>query len=174
MKYLLTFALLVVPVVAQADSVRVPLVRVTDKLLVSDIDSYLESKTVLPLLGNTADLLAINLWNAQFVANLGQPDSLLLSENAVLKAIWIQEEYWHDTFCDSSNCAIMWAQSNIAINDQAQLTITPSSIDFGSVPTVVTPEPGTTLSLACIGLLALAIAGARLSFGRKERRQAVV
>ena len=131
--YLLALMFLMFCSAAQADSITtVPLVRVTDKLTVSDIDSYLDSNTVLPLMGDTSYLLAVNLWEAQFIANLHQADSLFLSETAVLRAIWL-EWTWGETFCGPSNCEIMWDQSRIAINDLAHATLTPPVLDFGNV-----------------------------------------
>jgi hypothetical protein len=172
LKYLLlAFALLVLPVAAQADSITVPLVRQSDKLIVADIETYLDSNSVLPLMNDTAYLLAVNLWQAQFIAQpfLHQADSLYLSEQQVLRAISLSIRqysvggvWFGDSYCDQSNCVIVWLQSNVATNDLARATLTPAVLDFGNVNIIVpqrslaTPEPG-TLSLVSIGIAMLGL-----------------
>jgi hypothetical protein len=84
-----------------------------------------------------------------------EPDSLQLSINAVLRAIWIEQFYGGLTYCDRDNCPIAWSQSTIAINGFASATLTPSSIDFGEVP-VVTPEPE-VCTLMLMGLTAFTL-----------------
>jgi hypothetical protein len=97
---------------------------------VVQVADYLEDNSYIPLMGNTAVLLADNLLDAQKETGL---HSLLLSETSVLRAIWIEGYYIGETYCDKSDCSIMWAQSNIAINPLASVTLTPAVMNFGDV-----------------------------------------
>jgi hypothetical protein len=140
-RFLFVFLLFCSP--ALADSVR-------------DVAAYLDVNSVLPLLSGEDSDLATNLLNAQAATGL---NTLLLSENAVLRAIGIEASLFHMTECDPSNCAIAWSQSTLAIDPNAGISFNPPSLNFP--PTVVTPVPTT-------GLMLLAAAIVSCIFGRRR------
>jgi hypothetical protein len=113
----------------------------------SIVTQDLTQGSVLPLLDDVAEDMAENLLAAQLAAPYTQweSDSLQLSINSVLKAIGL-EQSWGATYCDDLNCSIAWLQSTVAIDDGAQLSLSPTSINFGDVP-ISTPEPSTLLLL---------------------------
>jgi hypothetical protein len=156
MKYKLALLLLFSASIASADSIRSRNDSDRDENLPSKhtVATYIASNTVLPLRGSTAERLADNLLDAQVLADLDQPDSLALSEQSVLRAIWIEAQYGGMTECDRSDCSLVWAQSEIAINDLAHLTLTPPVLNFGPTPVVPISEPSSLL-LTGIGLLGM-------------------
>jgi hypothetical protein len=124
----LFFALLFLSPSARADSVSV-------------ITQELRHDSSLTLRNDVAEDLAENLLTAQAAAyyTAFEPDSLQLSINAVLRAITLEKSFGF-SYCDDSTCPIVWAQSTIAIDTRAGVGLSPSEINFGSVP-VSTPEP---------------------------------
>jgi len=142
-------------------------IAIADQLSLQDVQQQIKSGSVLPLRQGVAHLYAENLIAAQDPSVCDycvyEPDSLQLSINAVLRAIWIEQFYGGLTYCDRDNCPIAWSQSTIAINGFASATLTPSSIDFGEVP-VATPEPEEwILLLTAVAAFALLRAGLRFS-----------
>jgi hypothetical protein len=131
MKALLAVVLLCAPL-AQADTV-------------TQVAAYLDKNSAIPLQGDVGDDLAENLLAAQ-AANPGL-NSLLLSENAVLKAITFYEG--QDKRITDTDAPIVFAQSNIAIDPNAGVGLSPNALYFG---TVATPEPA-TWALLLAGLL---------------------
>jgi hypothetical protein len=158
-KYKLALLLLFSASIVRADSIPSRYNTDRDENLPSmhTVKSYIASNSVLPLRGSTAERLAENLLDAQVLADLDQPDSLALSEQSVLRAIWIEAQYGGMTECDRSDCSLVWAQSEIAINDLAHVTLTPPVLNFGPTPAVPISEPSSLL-LTGIGLLGVAAA----------------
>jgi hypothetical protein len=140
-RFLLVFLLFCSP--ALADSVQ-------------DVAAYLDVNSVLPLLNGEDSDLATNILNAQAATGL---NSLLLSEEAVVRAIGIEASIFGMTECDPSNCAVAWSQSTLAIDPNAGISFNPPSLNFP--PTLVTPEPTT-------GLMLLAAAIAACILGRRR------
>ena len=126
---------------AKADSVQV-------------VAQELKSASALPLRQNVQSMWATNLLYAQAApaCTYCGTVSLELSIESVLRAISIEAGWL--TFCNLQNCDIANLQSTVAINPDASVSLTPSSINFGEVPVTSTPEP-TVLVLLALGLLAL-------------------
>jgi len=108
--------------------------------------------SVLSLRNDVAEDFAENLLAAQ--AASPWLNSLDLSLAAVLKAIRIEQSFG-TKYCDDNNCAIVWQQSNIAIDPNTGIGITPSALYFGDP--VSTPEPMTDVLLFCGALYFLAL-----------------
>jgi len=136
-----------------------------DSLTESQIAGQLE-QGVIPLAVGVGDELALNLMNAQIVNisyTANEPTSLQLSIDAVLKAISIYDWLGGPTLItDAQAEPIVWAQSNMAIDTGASVSLTPTSINFGNTP-ISTPEPSTLWML-----LPLALVGLRLAFTRRK------
>jgi len=136
-----------------------------DSLTESQIAGQLELG-VIPLATGVGDELALNLMNAQIVNisyTANEPTSLQLSIDAVLKAISIYDWLGGPTLItDAQAEPIVWAQSNMAIDTGASVSLTPTSINFGNTP-ISTPEPSTLWML-----LPLALVGLRLAFTRRK------
>ncbi len=125
-----------------------------DSLTETQIAGQLE-QGVIPLAVGVGDELALNLLNAQllnisYTAN--EPTSLQLSIDSVLKAISIYVWPGGPTLItDQQSEPIVFAQSEMAIDTNTGVSLSPTSIDFGPTP-VVTPEPSTIL-LCLAGLV---------------------
>jgi hypothetical protein len=80
------------------------------------------------------------------------PESLLLSEEAVLRAVWILATYGYNGPVTEITSAdvLVWDQSIAAVNPNASISVSPSSLNFGDVP-VATPEPA--IWLLCVAAL---------------------
>lgn len=121
-----------------------------DSLTETQVAQQLQSGAVIPLASGVDDILANNLLAAQ-LANISytanEPTSLQLSIDAVLKAIGIYVWPGGPTqITDAQNEPIVFVQSEMAIDTGAGVSLSPTSIDFGSVP-VSTPEPSSALLL---------------------------
>jgi len=130
--------------VAKADSVNV-------------VAQELKAACDIPFKYGVAQDLASNLLVAQSLASYAGPVSLELSIESVLRAITIDAQRYVG-FADT--CPITWLQSRIAIDPNASVTITPSSLYFGEVA-VSTPEPLAWLLILTamfVGLVALFVA----------------
>jgi hypothetical protein len=142
---LLIFVLLCFAPMARADSLMPSLVTV---------GSYLSSNSSVPITQQANMQLSRNILNAQSSSTCSYcgPESLLLSEDSVLRAIDLY--LWAGVPISSATLQpLVWLQSTIAINPDATVGITPSRIDFGEAP-VNTPEPSVmllfVLGLACM------------------------
>jgi uncharacterized protein (TIGR03382 family) len=128
--------LFVAPVMTLADSVQ-------------DVAQYLDANTSLPFAAGVDVQLAGNLLQAQALASYASPTSLLLSENAVLKAVSLY--VWPGgpaAITSESEEPVVWAQSRVAIDPNATVSLDPGTIDFGQVPV---PEPPVwTMCLAAL------------------------
>jgi len=113
-----------------------------DSVSVADVTQELRHNSALSLRNDVADDLAENLLAAQAAApyTAFEPDSLQLSIDAVLKAINLEQSFGL-TYCSDSTCPIVWAQSNIAIDDRVGITLNPPALNFGADSPVGTPEP---------------------------------
>jgi hypothetical protein len=89
--------------------------------------------------------LAGNLLTAQTLVDYASPTSLDLSIQSVIRAIALYDFPGGPKFVTESCCPAVWAQSTIAIDPNASVSLSASSLNFGEV--VVTPEPGTGLML---------------------------
>jgi len=130
----------------------------TVKVLTQEI----KADSVLTLRNDVAEDFAENLLAAQ--AASPWLNSLNLSLAAVLKAIRLEQSFG-TRYCDDGNCAIVWQQSNIAIDPNAGVTITPSALYFGAEP-VSTPEPMTDVLLV-VGVLYFLALGTRRTASRE-------
>ena len=139
----LLLGLLALPILARADTI-------------SDVAGKLDTDTVIPLASGVDLELAGNLLQAQALASYASPLSLNLSVEAVLKAISLYTFPGGPALITSeTDEPIVWAQSRIAIDPQATVSLNPPSLDFGSQP-VTTPEPEAWV-LLLIGVAAFVI-----------------
>ena len=139
-----------------------------DSINVSFVASELDQGTVLPLAGGVDVQLAGNLIQAQN-QTWGKEwldGSLTLSIESVLRAISLY--VWPggptEITKDHTEFSIVWLQSTIAIDPRLTGGFDTASINFGEVPVVSTPEPG-TLVITLAGLAGLGI----LLWGVKSR-----
>jgi hypothetical protein len=140
---LLGMATLALPTVARCDSLNT-------------IASELRALVDIPFRYGVAQDLASNLLIAQSEASYASPESLELSIESVVRAIGIDEDTFHSGYVGFANIdPITWIQSNIAINPDAHIVITPERLQFGEVP-VVTPEPAGWI-LMLMGLTAFTL-----------------
>jgi len=142
-------ALLLLAGISRADSLRPSL---------ADVSSYLAEYSVLPITQQADMQLSRNILLAQSQASYGGAESLLLSEDAVLRAISLYA--WADLPISSADAQpVVWAQSLLAINPDATVSVWPESITFAPAP-VSTPEPSVLLLLvlgvACLTGYAIA------------------
>jgi len=126
-----------------------------DSITVNQIAQEIKQDSTIALRQNVASFWANNLLEAQASVSYASAQSLDLSINAVLKAIGIEQSIAGLSFCNLTNCIIANAQSTVAIDPNAGVSITPDTINFGEVP-VNTPEPA-TLGCLALGLIALAL-----------------
>jgi len=146
MKRLLPFLLLLAPI-AKADSLMPSL---------AVVGSYLADNSVLPITQQADMQLARNILLAQSSSTCSYcgPESLALSMDSVLRAISLYA--WAGVPISSESLQpIVWLQSRLAINPDATVIVTPSSITFADAP-VSTPEPSTVLLLFVLGTACLA------------------
>ena len=138
----LIFVLLCFAPAARADSLMPSLTNVA---------SYLQANSALPITQQADLQLSRNLLTAQAVPSCTYcgSNSLLLSENAVLRAITLYVWTGGPTSISSATLEpVVWTQSTIAINPDATVSLTPTSLDFGKELVVSTPEPSLLLLLA--------------------------
>jgi hypothetical protein len=123
---------------------------------IHSISNDLTHETSVPLAPGVAMELASNIWVAHETTPyaLVEKDSLELSIDAVLRAIYLSGQLDGATeIVNEQLTPLPWLQSEIAIDDRVSVTITPDSLDFGSVPV---PEPSTlTLALSALDALLL-------------------
>jgi hypothetical protein len=124
-----------------------------------DVASYLASNSVLPITQQADMQLARNILIAQAAPGCFYcgPESLLLSEQSVVRAISLYVWQGGPSIISSASVEpVVWLQSEIAINPNATVSLTPSVINFGEVPVVSTPEPAVWI-LMLMGLMAFAL-----------------
>jgi Protein of unknown function (DUF4031) len=123
-------------------------------LTLAEITQQIKSQSPLGLHNDVAQDFAENLIAAQAPGVCSycalEPTSLQLSVNAVIKALNLERSFGIK-YCDDSNCTIAWEQSNIAVDTNVHVVITPSALTFNPV---TTPEPSTLVFIyaALIGV----------------------
>ena len=134
-----TLLLFVVPAATHADTIHsIPMAEIVT------VSKEITAGSDLPLRGDMSRDLAENLLIAQAdpACFYCGAESLSLSIQSVDRAIYLEFlTPSNGPYCDDNNCQIVWLSSEIAINPNATLSFNPSSLNFGDVPVVNTPEP---------------------------------
>lgn len=119
-------------------ALAVPAAAPADSMTVTDIAAILRADVSVPFRYGVATDLAENLLDAQSLATYAGPVSLELSIESVVRAIGIDGTAYVGW---ASMDPITWLQSEIAIDPNASIGITPSALYFGEAAVVSTPEP---------------------------------